>query len=370
MKIKSLFYKDNYQGWQFETGFQDFNLLVGISGSGKSQILNAIMALKEIAKGASMNGIEWQIHFEGEDHQEYVWAGAFHTSIKYEKEHKIKHETLFQQNNHRKIERLANGHIRDNEVLNASLLDRTKSLLMLFKDDLFVKNVVANFEKIMLRDYTISQQDRELPFYKFYNLKSRYDDINNLTDLQNLETSISEKLIIAKRKEMPILAEIQSRLTDVFPQIADWVVYLSYDERKTGKRQGSIQYRIKVKNNPKWIQHEQISSGMLRTLNHFIEINLCSDNTVFLIDEFENSLGMNCIDILAEDLIAESMRLQFIITSHHPYIINNIPMENWLVLNRKNGRIFVQKAADLGLGISKHQHYLQLVNSPFYNSIT
>lgn len=38
--------------------------------------------------------------------------------------------------------------------------------------------------------------------------------------------------------------------------------------------------------------------------------------------EFENGLGVNCIDVLAEILLSERKDLQFIITSHHPKIIN------------------------------------------------
>ena len=48
---------------------------------------------------------------------------------------------------------------------------------------------------------------------------------------------------------------------------------------------------------------------------------LWPDGSVILIDEFENSLGVNCLDEITEDVVKESRRLQFILTSHHPYII-------------------------------------------------
>ena len=103
-----------------------------------------------------------------------------------------------------------------------------------------------------------------------------------------------------------------------------------------------------------------MSSGMLRTLIHISEIYLSTPGTVILIDEFENSLGINCIDILTDDLIHENKTLQFIATSHHPYIINNIPYEYWKIVTRKGGHINIRNASDYSLGKSKQEAFLQL----------
>ena len=99
---------------------------------------------------------------------------------------------------------------------------------------------------------------------------------------------------------------------------------------------------------------------MLRTLIHIAELYLSSNGSVILIDEFENSLGVNCIDILTDDLIHENKSIQFIATSHHPYIINNIPYEYWKIVSRKGGKISVRNAAAHKLGKSKQAAFLQL----------
>jgi AAA15 family ATPase/GTPase len=57
---------------------------------------------------------------------------------------------------------------------------------------------------------------------------------------------------------------------------------------------------------------------MVRTLKHLSEIYLFSEVTVFLIDEFENSLGINCINEIMSDILKSKRQLQFILTSHHP----------------------------------------------------
>jgi AAA15 family ATPase/GTPase len=62
---------------------------------------------------------------------------------------------------------------------------------------------------------------------------------------------------------------------------------------------------------------------MFKTLMYIAEIYLSPEGAVVLIDEFENSLGSNCIDAVT-DILTERQDLQFIITSHHPYIIKLI----------------------------------------------
>ena len=99
---------------------------------------------------------------------------------------------------------------------------------------------------------------------------------------------------------------------------------------------------------------------MLRTLIQISEIFLLNTGSVILVDEFENSLGINCIDVLTDDIIHENKNLQFIATSHHPYIINNIPYEYWKITTRKGGHISIKDASDYKLGKSKQEAFMQL----------
>ncbi|MDF5726138.1 MAG: ATP-binding protein, partial [Rhizonema sp. PD37] len=55
-----------------------------------------------------------------------------------------------------------------------------------------------------------------------------------------------------------------------------------------------------------------------------------------------------------------------IITSHHPYIINNIKMEHWKIVTRKGGIVTAQDAKDFNLGKSRHQAFMQLINLSDY----
>lgn len=50
---------------------------------------------------------------------------------------------------------------------------------------------------------------------------------------------------------------------------------------------------------------------------------------------------------LTDFILDKSPSLQFILTSHHPYIINNIPWKTWQVVSRYNNKIRVRKATDI-----------------------
>ncbi len=78
MKIKSLQYVNNALEWKLEhVEFKHKTLLVGASGVGKTQILKAIMDLRQIASGSSVNGVAWVIEFSTLDGSNYRWEGAF-----------------------------------------------------------------------------------------------------------------------------------------------------------------------------------------------------------------------------------------------------------------------------------------------------
>lgn len=81
MRIKKLAVWDNLREWRFEPiYFSNLVLLVGVSGVGKTQILKGILRLKEIANGASLNGLAWDITL-----QSMMWSINGKASLKQKK---------------------------------------------------------------------------------------------------------------------------------------------------------------------------------------------------------------------------------------------------------------------------------------------
>jgi predicted ATPase len=128
---------------------------------------------------------------------------------------------------------------------------------------------------------------------------------------------------------------------------------------------------MKEKGVEKWIPQDEISSGMYRSLMQIGELYLCPEGSVLLMDEFENSLGVNCIDELTNDILDSEREIQFVLTSHHPYIINNIPYRNWKIVTRNGGSVSIKNAADYKIGVSsKHDAFMQLLQlEEFANGI-
>ena len=99
---------------------------------------------------------------------------------------------------------------------------------------------------------------------------------------------------------------------------------------------------------------------------HLCRMALWPDGMVILIDEFENSLGVNCLDFVTDDLVGESSRHQFIITSHHPYIVNRIDTRHWKIVVRDGGTVSTKDASEFGLDESRHEAFIKLMNLPLY----
>jgi predicted ATPase len=86
----------------------------------------------------------------------------------------------------------------------------------------------------------------------------------------------------------------------------------------------------------------------------------------YIIDEYENSLGINAIDFLPNFIIEYGANNQFFIATHHPYLINNMPVRNWLVFNRTGSDVFITRGSEERYGKSKQQSFIKLINDPLY----
>jgi ABC-type multidrug transport system ATPase subunit len=392
MKINQLSYYDHKREWRLEPiQFSELNLLVGVSGVGKTRILKAILDLKKISEGESLNGIEWDIQFTHENNQ-YHWSGQFECNLS---------DTLIWEEREDKFSNNSNFHIK-NESLSKNgelIIDRNESEIKFKNNTLPIKlSPIQSVAKILSEERDVSPILHGLNKIIFTNELSRYfeifpylmippDDVKILTNLislnKNQEISILKKyyqsnmtleikLIIAYYEKNPVFQVIKERFINIFEQVEDIKIEQDEDENEEKifdvsiKTQALLTIKIKERGVNHWISQKYISSGMYKTLMQISECYLAAEGSIILIDEFENSLGVNCIDILS-DLLSENRNLQFIITSHHPYIINKVGMEHWKIVTRKGGVVIAKDAKDFGLGKSRHEAFMQLINLDEYN---
>jgi len=125
---------------------------------------------------------------------------------------------------------------------------------------------------------------------------------------------------------------------------------------------------IKEKNISQWISSRDISSGMQKIFLLILDTYLLQDSGILLIDEYENSLGINAINFLPDLINSINTKCQFIITSHHPYIINSIPIESWKVFHRNGMHVHITNGIDLKerYSNSSQEYFVQLINDPLY----
>ncbi|MEG4285954.1 AAA family ATPase [Microcoleus sp. A006_D1] len=373
MKIISLQLKNHFLGWDFdEIKFSsNLTLLVGISGAGKTQILRSIIDLKRIANGKAINGLEWKIIFSTVNGTEFIWEGGFDTVET--NELNFDNPEKDNQDEKEKPSFIYEKLISKNEVLfernkeqikfkNSQMpkLSSHQSMIILLKEESVIKEAFDALNKIEYRDHTIKGVRFRSSKQSLHSLKNKYQTLESIV---NSDEDIRTKLYLTYENKLDVFETIKSRLIDVFQQIED----VKVEPFKTDELPKAIAANIffpvisiKEKSVPKWIREDRMSSGMLRTIIHLGEIFLSNEGSVILIDEFENSLGINCIDILTDDLIHENKTLQFIATSHHPYIINNIPYEYWKIVTRQGGHIRTCNASDYHLGKSKQDAFIQL----------
>lgn len=389
MKILSLQASNQFFEWNFNEITFDSNLtlLVGVSGVGKTQILKSIDTLQDIASGKSSNGFEWKIKFTSvENTKEFVWEGRFSTvdSLKNISTSDIKVIPINDDNDddndddsdnsvasHPLIifEKLSCGDEiifrRDDKAIyfhekKMPKLSSKKSLIYTLKEEDFIKNISDEFKKISLNDHAQTQRGFQVTTRSW---RKTIDNYKTLDEVKNSNESIQIKFFACLDKQFSdVISKIKQRFVDIFPQVED--ITAKQPEKPDFPFPATFNiapiFYIKERDVLKWIPETKMSSGMLRTISHICELFLAKDGSIILMDEFENSLGINCIDVLTEDIIHENKTLQFIITSHHPYIINNIPYDYWKIVTRHGGQIKVSNAYDCQIGKSKQQAFTQL----------
>ena len=231
MKINQLSYYDHKREWRLEPiQFSELNLLVGVSGVGKTRILKAILDLKKISEGESLNGIEWDIQFTHENNQ-YHWSGQFECNLS---------DTLIWEEREDKFSNNSNFHIK-NESLSKNgelIIDRNESEIKFKNNTLPIKlSPIQSVAKILSEERDVSPILHGLNKIIFTNELSRYfeifpylmippDDVKILTNLislnKNQEISILKKyyqsnmtleikLIIAYYEKNPVFQVIKER---------------------------------------------------------------------------------------------------------------------------------------------------------------
>ncbi|MBF0437761.1 MAG: ATP-binding protein [Magnetococcales bacterium] len=355
MSIISFRFENKDNTWRFqETHFSPFNLLVGHSGVGKTRILQALDIVSRAGTQNLLNsaaGCSWLLKLSIDEHI-YQWE----TRIENTNKNPIFEEETITLNGNELVTRkqIDETFIFNNKPL--PKLNKTDSAITLLKDEETILPLYSNLRSFIF-SINNEMQNNEL-----------HEDLNDISfeDLQKQsDTPLIVKAYIIQQQHKETFHRIQNKFIEIFATVNEIKI-----ETKSGATQEKISIFLTIHetgvNTP--IHAYRISSGMLRTLCFLFELALAPKGSVFLVDEIENGLGVNCLPHIIDAMQERNDEVQFILTSHHPYVINNIPYKDWKLVMRSGGEVWVKNATDVRAlqSQSAHDQFIQLINSPEY----
>jgi len=359
-------------GWSFdEVCFGDVNLLVGLSASGKTRLLNTIFNLGAftVRQNFFKNG-HWNLEFEQEG-KKYNWEII--TKRISSAASLIAKETLYE-NSKLIIKRDEDKFIfKDKEIPKLPL---QLTSIFLLKEMECIMPIYDGFSSIMRREFfgnTLKEQAENILITQEVSEEFKVTAAQGkeyfLSKLYKSDLPVSARLYFLEKHFKEEYKIITDYLKSIFPFIED-VLFLDITEfRPNFPIKGKMPiFCIKEKHVKKQIPYEELSSGMQKVILFLTDIKTFPKGSIYLIDEYENSLGINAINIFPSFLSEVEQDIQFFITSHHPYLINNIGVKNWYILHRKGSNVkFLYGEKNIErFGKSKQKAFVQLLNDSFY----
>lgn len=370
MKIIEYSCKESRENWSFDkVSFNGLNLLVGASATGKTRLLNTISNLAFFVTGVrKIKASDWSIIFEAAGCR-YQWDLSVNNEN--EASGKVLKEKLVKISSGKRkvlIDRTSQKFIFDGKEL--PKLSATESGVFLLKEEKLIKPVFNEFQLILRRNFW-GDELKNLENYHMSDqkLEKNLGQEETLETLFKMKVGLSYQLWLLKK----FVPEKFSRIIEYFKNFFPSVESVSFEDlTKILPNIAALKeipaFCIKETGNKNLIPLHELSSGMQKVLMVITDLLTLPKGAVYMLDEYENSLGINAIDFLPELLSENDLENQIFITSHHPYLINKIPVENWIVFHRKAAKVSVIQGKELArkFGKSRQQAFLQLINEPFY----
>ncbi len=361
--------------WKLEPfKLNQINLLVGLSGVGKTKTLQAIYNLRKIIIEGRLTAGHWNVKFRLND-KEYIYKAVIKEN---EANKKIFTREELTQGKKKLLYRKGATVKLKNQVVPD--LVASASLLYLFPKKKNIKPIFEAFDNIVFKRtslYVSSKKRAEITpnLLEKFEEKKRLKQLNlNYINKRAKNKRVDWCLYIIERFYPDIFEQIKEVFLDIF-SFVDTIgtQFLSdFPEYTNDSSYKPIMFIIE-KNSNKKIPSFQLSGGMYRTLTHLTDIFTLPKNSVYLIDEIENSLGIIALPALIDALISNSNRLQLIMTTHHPRVINEMEMKYWRIVKRYNNIVQIKNASEIPEldSTSLLDKFVQLINSEIYeNGIT
>lgn len=349
----------------------NINLIGGLSAVGKTRLLNTIFNLSlMIQKKRHMSTGCWEIDFQ-------VNKSKYKYILDLEDDRRtgkvlVAKERLTK-NNKEIIRRTRKTFFLGREKLPA--LSKEDTGIYLLKDDKKIGQIYNEFKKIYIRRlnpvyFGVPEEATQLGGITKEVLEREADQFTP-EYIQSNFSDVNTQLMLLKMHHRRIYERVFRDFKTIFPFVTDMNVKPAKEVKQL-----TIQMKlpldivipvlvIKEKGVKEEIPIVNMSSGMLRCIIQLVDIYSMPDDSVYLIDELENSMGVRALPQMTDILLSRSNKIQLIFTSHLPYVFNNVNIRHWRILTRKGSQVKVTSGDSLDEKYSKsHQDaYTQLINS-------
>ncbi len=363
MKIRD--YSFEMDNWRIDNvRFQDLNLIVGDSGSGKTRLLNTIFNFGSYVANRKLKGVSsWDITLDV-DGTIYHWQIS---STKIDNSIVVENEIL------RLDGELLVSRDLDNFLFCGDPLPKLQkdnlSVTILQEEDL-IKPLYDGFTNILRRRFFEDDLRKNSSIYAVSrHMLETIGEKQDLKELFRVETGLNPKLFILERFFTDIYNEIVSFFMNTFEFISEVSIRDSGSFELDNIPGRAPIFCIKEHNVDEWIRLDELSSGMQKVLLVITDLLTMPRGGIYILDEYENSLGTSAINFLPELLLHKEIDNQIILTSHHPYIIGKFPVSNWYITSRKGPNVSFTFGEILSerYNVSSQEKYLQLLNDPKYS---
>jgi hypothetical protein len=384
MKILTFEYRDTVRDWTLEpVTFGGFDLLVGVSGAGKTRIVRAIEQVCAVALGSKevaerideARGAEFAIEFEHEG-LGYRWEAELEgpsdrpsqgNGVVPAPDEPLVRSERITQGQRLLVDRTPGGFTFDGKQL--PKLDRSKSAIALLNEDKALAPLYRAFSRCVFR---ILEERYGLRASEYFQSLTSEQASAAFPSVEALGASLAMPMLFKaeflSRLFPSSFAELIENFRETFPSVEGLDVSVVQPSGLPSGMHGVSLSAIEA-GVEHAVEFDDMSSGMQRYLSFLIHLSFAPPGTVVLIDELEASLGVNCLGPATDFLLRRAPDLQFIVTSHHPYIIEKIPPEHWKIVTRRGSRVRVLDAkniAALAKGRTRLDHFTRLINLPEY----
>jgi hypothetical protein len=377
MKIRAFEFKDSHEGGFIVDPLRlkdGVNLFVGASGAGKTRLLNMFFNIGTfVASDQRFCPGKWTLHFQHKG-VDYLWI--YSGIVEPDGTPKVLGEELWIGTMEKKQQCLVSRSesqmtFKDNPM---PRLPSNSTAIYLLREEPAIKGAYDAFIHMMRRRFSGEDLATALAFQPVPRaVVAMLERKADVSPFHSVDISLQTKLYLLHKYLPNLYSEVTANFKQVFPSVEKLETHLRHGVKSISGVQlpvagdfpialvseGGVQAATPL---------VEMSSGMQKVLLIICDVLTTSSEVLYMIDEYENSLGINAIDFLPGFLNEYGTGKQFLITSHHPNLINSLPVDSWYVLNRRGTHIRVKYGKELEerYGKSKQQKFIQLINDPFF----